>query len=304
MVFLIMLSMAVLLILRGIQGSGKSTFAVKWVSENPEGRARVNRDDLRKTVFGSYTLTPHQETVITKVEHATVKALLGAGKDVVVDAMNLRAKNVKEFLRIAEVYGATVIHKDFPVDVDVAVARNADRDRKVPEDVIHNVYRRYFQNGKFPAFPELEYDGIYVPDETLPKAILVDVDGTVMFKHPGRGYFDWDKVIDDIPNVPVIDVVKAVADTGVLVVIMSGREAVCYEDTLTSLLIAGVPVHELHMRAEGDGRKDNIVKRELFDSHIRDRFNVVGVFDDRQQVVDMYRNELKIPVYQVAFGDF
>lgn len=296
--------MSVLLIVRGIQGSGKSTYATKWVAENPEGRARVNRDDLRKTIFGSYVLTPHQENVITKVEHATVKALLSTGKDVVVDAMNLRAKNVKEFLKIAEVYGATVLHKDFPVDLDVAIKRNSERERKVPEDVIRNVYRRYFQNGKFPEFPVLDYDGIYEPDETLPKAILVDVDGTVMHKHPGRGYFDWDKVIDDIPNVPVIDVVKAVADSGVLVVIMSGRDAICYEDTLTSLEIAGVPVHELHMRAEGDMRKDNIIKRELFDTHIRHRFNVVGVFDDRQQVVDMYRDELKIPVYQVAFGDF
>lgn len=296
--------MSVLLILRGIQGSGKSTYANRWVRENPHNRVRVNRDDLRYSIYESYVLTPAQEMVITKAEQALVKAFLGAGKDVVVDAMNLRAKGVKEFLRIAEVYDATVLHKDFPIDLSRAIQNASMRSRVVPEEIVRKTYSRYLQNGKFPEFPTLEYDGIYIPDESLPKAVLVDVDGTVMLKHPGRGYFDWDKVIDDIPNQPVIDVVKAVAAGGVKIVIMSGRDAVCYEDTLTSLEVAGLPVHELHMRAKGDMRKDNIIKRELFDAHIRNRFNVVGVFDDRQQVVDMYRNELKIPVFQVAHGDF
>lgn len=57
------------------------------------------------------------------------------------------------------------------------------------------------------------------------------------------------------------------------------------------------------MRPAGDSRKDAIVKREIFDQEIRDRWRVIGVFDDRQQVVRMWR-ALGLTVFQVAEGDF
>ena len=38
---------------RGIPGSGKSTFAKQWVQEDPEGRVRINRDDLRGMMFAT-----------------------------------------------------------------------------------------------------------------------------------------------------------------------------------------------------------------------------------------------------------
>ena len=36
------------IILQGIQGSGKSTFAKKWVEEDPIHRVRWNNDDCRR----------------------------------------------------------------------------------------------------------------------------------------------------------------------------------------------------------------------------------------------------------------
>lgn len=62
--------------------------------------------------------------------------------------------------------------------------------------------------------------------------------------------------------------------------------------------------HYLFMRATGDNRRDDIVKRELFDAHIRDHFNVRYVLDDRDRVVKMWRNELGLTVLQVAEGNF
>ena len=41
------------LVLRGLQGSGKSTFAKQWVNEDPEHRVRFNRDDIRN-MLGKY----------------------------------------------------------------------------------------------------------------------------------------------------------------------------------------------------------------------------------------------------------
>ena len=68
-------------------------------------------------------------------------------------------------------------------------------------------------------------------------------------------------------------------------------------------LYVGVPYAELFMREYGDTRKDAVVKREIFETEVRDRWRIVGVFDDRQQVVRMWR-DLGLTVFQVAEGDF
>ena len=57
------------------------------------------------------------------------------------------------------------------------------------------------------------------------------------------------------------------------------------------------------MRREGDNRKDSIVKHELFWKVVAPHWNVIGVLDDRQQVVDMWRS-MGLTCAQVAPGDF
>ena len=57
------------------------------------------------------------------------------------------------------------------------------------------------------------------------------------------------------------------------------------------------------MRKKGDHRKDSIVKKELYEEHIKNRYEVLCVFDDRNQVVDMWREE-GLLCCQVYYGDF
>jgi len=57
------------------------------------------------------------------------------------------------------------------------------------------------------------------------------------------------------------------------------------------------------MREVGDMRKDRIVKLELFNEHIRHNYRVVAVWDDRKQVVEMWR-ALGLTVFHVADGNF
>jgi hypothetical protein len=64
-----------------------------------------------------------------------------------------------------------------------------------------------------------------------------------------------------------------------------------------------VPYEALFMRVTGDSRKDSIVKKEIFEREIRHRWRITGVFDDRAQVVRMWR-ALGLTVFQVADGDF
>ena len=60
---------------------------------------------------------------------------------------------------------------------------------------------------------------------------------------------------------------------------------------------------KLIMRKEGDYRKDAFVKFEL-GTEILKEWDVPMVFDDRNQVVDMWRNGLQLQCFQVADGNF
>jgi predicted kinase len=298
----------VLKIHRGLPASGKSTEAIRWVAQKPLERARVNRDDIRFSNFGAYVLPPELESTVTKIEHSTIDLLLGAGKSVVVDNQNLRAKYLKAYLELAAKHNVPVIHQDFPIELNEALRRNAARDRKVPEEVIRKLHGSFIRKGAFPAFPTLEEFGAsnflpYTPDEDKPKAILLDVDGTAM-KMGDRGPFEWHNVLKDAVNAPVIEAVKAFQLAGIKIIVMSGRDIVSKNDTILQLEDAGVVIEDIFMRPEGDSRKDTIIKGELFDTHVRENYNILFALDDRDSVVRFYRDELGLTVFQVDYGDF
>jgi hypothetical protein len=82
-------------------------------------------------------------------------------------------------------------------------------------------------------------------------------------------------------------------------IIMSGRDSICRNDTEQWLKENGIHFDHLYMRSEGDMRKDSIVKLELFENHIRGKFKVLAVFDDRPQVVREW-NRLGLKVIACA----
>ena len=136
------------------------------------------------------------------------------------------------------------------------------------------------------------------------RAVLVDIDGTLALRTVSRSPFDWSRVGEDEPNPPVIELVQLVHRAGLhKLILMSGRDEVCRRQTEIWLDAQAVPFDELHMRAAGDNRKDFIVKKELYRRHVKPRFEVAFVLDDRQQVVRMWRG-LGLPVFQVAEGNF
>lgn len=137
------------------------------------------------------------------------------------------------------------------------------------------------------------------------KIIIVDVDGTVALMEKGqigrRSPFDWHRVFEDSPNIPVIELVCMLRTAGYQIMWISGRSAECRHQTERWLAIhCGATDDEpLHMRATGDYRIDADVKRDLYDHHIRDHHEVAWVIDDRDQVVAMWRS-LGLTVLQVT----
>ena len=146
----------------------------------------------------------------------------------------------------------------------------------------------------------------YVPDPAFPPAIIVDIDGTVALKGD-RNPYDETRVSEDQPNMPVIEMVWAAAEHyEAKVLFFSGRTDGCYGDTqewVRKHVEGDIDLFELHMRKTGDFRQDRIVKYEMFNEHARGKYDVMAVFDDRQQCIDLWR-ELGLQAFQVAAGNF
>lgn len=137
-----------------------------------------------------------------------------------------------------------------------------------------------------------------------PRVVLFDVDGTLMKNTGGRKFWEWDRVGEDTPNAAVVELAHSIIKAGELeIVVMSGRDEVCYEATCRSLGEQQVWFRELIMRPHKDNRPDDIVKFELYQERVLPNYDVAFVVDDRQKVVDMWRR-LGLTCLQVAPGNF
>jgi len=144
---------------------------------------------------------------------------------------------------------------------------------------------------------------------TVQEVVICDVDGTVALMGKGeegrRQFYHWDRVGEDDPNTPVIDLVRILRTAGLRIVFVSGRDEVCRDETMAWLLDHGAALagDELYMRPHKDNRPDNEVKAEIYGREIAGSFSVKYVVDDRDQVVKMWRS-LGLTVLQVADGAF
>jgi FMN phosphatase YigB (HAD superfamily) len=143
-------------------------------------------------------------------------------------------------------------------------------------------------------------------NKTKKKAIICDLDGTLAnIDH--RSHYDGTKIMDDVLNDPVANVVEVYAHQQILPVsllLLSGREDKYRNITERWLTKHDITHYDaLYMRKSGDMRKDWRVKREIYEQHIRDKYDIIFVLDDRDQVVKMWR-EIGLTCFQVNYGDF
>ncbi|WP_420147622.1 AAA family ATPase [Spirosoma sp.] len=313
------------LILSGISGSGKSTFARQFCTEHPNW-LRVNRDDLRRSLLSvslsDYYTWPERdrnrvETVVNELQETAILESLSRGWHVVIDNTNLKLSYINQFRRLLTGHFDRVEIQYVLIDtpIDECIRRDQERSDSVGEAVIRrqaeqlNTMRKTVKFHKEtltrnPAFQRGQ-------DETLPRCILVDIDGTVASMADrvsgGRSPFDWHRVSEDSPKWPIINLVKAMRASGYQIVFLSGRDAVSRPHTITWLnehFGWQESDYALFMRPEKDNRKDSIVKHELFENHILGRYYVEFVVDDRQQVVDMWRRTVGLTCLQVDYGNF
>ncbi|GGT37224.1 hypothetical protein GCM10014713_33710 [Streptomyces purpureus] len=305
--------MPVVHVMTGLPASGKTT-AARELQAAAEGRMRrVNLDDLRTMLDVPAPERgrshAHEQTVLA-IQDAAVRTAVDDGFDVVVDNTHLTPHIPKRLKAAVTGLDVTFAVHDFTgVPVDECVRRDAARERAVGEEIIRILADKHAKatkggwrltdawlNDRPAAVP-------YVPDPALPSAVLCDIDGTLALRGD-RGPYDFTRCDLDLLNVSVRHALRAFQHTERdTIVLLSGRSEDHRELTEAWLQRHEVPYDELWMRASGDGRSDDIVKAELFDAHVRNRYAVRVSLDDRDRVVAVWRR-MGLPTWQVNYGNF
>jgi predicted kinase len=285
-----------LIFYKGLPASGKSTKS-KLHCEKNKDFVMVTKDDIRAL------LGPNaKENFVLSVRDSIIRDALGRGKSVIVADTGLNPIHETTLRAIAKEFNATFEIDDsfLSVPLEECIKRDLKRPNSVGEKVIRGMYNQYLR----PVVPTIEYD------ENLPDCFIFDIDGSLALNTSGRSPYDWSQVGEDTQNVPLVKTLQRFweinFDKGFKVndiFIFSGRDSICRKETEKWLGQNAISYDGLCMRAEGDNRPDEIIKEELYRTHIEGKYNVLGIFDDRDKVVARWRS-LGLPTYQVNYGDF
>jgi predicted kinase len=281
------------IILVGPSGAGKSTAAKQFIKENPS-YVRVNRDDLRMMLRSEQVLDNKSEEILTDIQNNIIINFLSKGKNVIIDNTNLKEKYIKQLINTCSDYSDNIMFNIFDTTLETCIERNYNREQKVPIDVIKKMFIDFenlknnfdFVNYKKYINKPFEYnkENIY----NLPECYLFDIDGTLALMNGKRGPFEWNKVDLDDCNEIVKEQLISLHKNNYKIIIMSGRDESCMELTKNWLEMNNIPFDNIFMRSKDDYRKDSVIKTELYEKHIKDRYFVKAVFDDRLQVIDTW----------------
>lgn len=316
------------IILRGISGSGKSTFALE---KEREGYKVISRDRIRLELLGNKEelkryfasgLDFQLENYVTKTELKRLAQYLSKGLNIIIDNTNLKKKYLQDYIDVIasfQIPRENVTLKTLQCSLEDAIERDSKREMVVGEEVIRKQWSNFlsagfsldsfFDDGKwitkkkyqwyFPEFIVEKYDQEKVVGK--PSCVLVDLDGTssirtiIPFPTPHmRDFYGYRECVTDKPNYFIKTILKSLitSDDGVdTIIFFSGRQQAARKETVDFIeqkLEISVDKFQLFMRFEDDYRADDIVKYEMFNEYIRNNYYVVGVFDDRDKVCAMW----------------
>ena len=266
------------LILQGLPASGKSNFAKELLLANPGRWVRTNKDLLREMAHASYW-SKGNEQFILKLRDTAILMALEEGKHVVIDDTNF-GKNIARIKELVQGRARVIVDDSFlKVPVEECIRRDLLRPKSVGKDVIMKMYNQFVRS-------QNTFSTAYNPN--LSDAIIVDMDGTLAIIGD-RNPFDVSRCDLDLPNQPVLETVQKWQDSKTIIV-MSGRTDDGKAKTEAWLNQYGVKYQHIYMRKTGDMRKDSVIKQELYENFVKDKYNISFILDDRQQVVDMWRS--------------
>jgi predicted secreted acid phosphatase len=137
------------------------------------------------------------------------------------------------------------------------------------------------------------------------KSIICDLDGTLCDTSKRQHFVktkpkDWLSFYRNIPYDEIhewcYELIFAMFHRGYHIIFVSGRSEENREMTLEWLLEKLNEANmrmlrpSLFMRKAGDYRKDSIVKNEIYETYIKDKYDVLFCVDDRPSVCRMWRS--------------
>ena len=285
-----------LTILIGPPGSGKSTHAKAMEAQ---GYLRISQDDQGRE--------GHRELFQS---HITT------GRDIVVDRMNFDKAQRNQYRLEAIKNGYTVNLVEFCVPRQVCYDRCMARENHptiTESKHATSALNTYFSRYEEPAEDEGELLRIYYEHDHKTDAIMVDIDGTLAnldhrLHYVKDGNKDWGSFFRQVGNDKVYEDVKRIVDlefeAGTSVVLCSGRPQ-DQSGEATEKWLARNEIHytTLKTRPAGNYKRDDNTKAMLYRYEIKPFYNVKYILDDRDQVVQKWR-EMGLSCFQVRPGNF
>jgi len=234
-------------------------------------------------MLDGYTYSKTTEKIVTDMMQACIITAIETGKNLILDETNLNKKFLDEKIDMFIRNGYEIEIKDFPITIGEALTRDAARQFPIGASVIKRTWRNYEIELKEMieiAKPKYEWNG------NLPYCLICDIDGTLS-NSSQRKIFDFKECVNDKIIFPVWSILEKYKGK-VDVILMSGREEICRAETEEWLKKENVNYQALHMRKEKDYRDDTIIKKELFEEYIKNKYQPMLVIDDRPSVVQMW----------------
>ena len=148
--------MRTLLLLRGIQASGKST----WIKENNLEPYTLSADNIRLNIAnpvlledGSYEISQKYNKVTWELLYKYLEMRMQNGDFTIIDATHSDLKLLNKYKDLASTYKYTMYCLEFDIPLEEALKRNKERDnyKYVPERVIERTYETIKNNEKLPS---------------------------------------------------------------------------------------------------------------------------------------------------------
>jgi len=306
--------MAKLLILQGPPCSGKTTWAESYLQENIKDHIMiVNRDNIRYSIgFGKYTMDHEDE--VTRRENDLMEYAANINFDIIQDGTNLNPKTIQKWEKWAKEHNYEIEYKQLYIPYAEAMKRSkARRDSGglyISKEVMKRFYLKYYEK-EFrkemtdPKIADMEANVQRTLNKNMPLAVIADLDGTLAL-HNGREPFEWDLVKSDVFDYRVAEMLEAHNTYyGSQIIFLTGRPESVRHSTQLWLDVHGFKNsnYKLFMRDNNDFSHGDDYKRKIYLEQIKPNYNVVGVFEDSQKCINMWREE-GVLCFAVANNDY
>lgn len=293
--------MAKLIVLQGCPCSGKTTWRKQYVTQNPETIVAC-LDDIRVRLGnGKYSFDTEKQAL--KCEDYIVNTGLECDKEVIVDATNLNPKIITKWKETAKKHNCEIEFKEFYIPITEAIKRSkkrkAEGDIYISKKAMFEFYQTYYPN-EF-----VDNRVIKNRDTKLKDCVICDLDGTLAL-HTGRHPFEWNKIETDKIDPRLKTILTTYMFVGIKVFFVTGRPNEAKEATVNWLIDNGLTLTgkwQLFTREDNDRRPSEEYKKEIYETHILNQYNVISVFEDHTRCVEMYRS-LGLLTCQVATLDY